>query len=548
MRAAIFEPLGDRRVLAAEVVTDLQDYAPGQTAVITAWNSDREGVNFVAGEPIRFQVTRTDGIPDFPQGNLPWLVTDGVGGFKGYYVDSDNDGTLDYGVFPDNDGTANAAVSTTWYVEPQYGDSTLRLHAEGQQSGAVATHDFTDSVTQLSVDSPSNASPITVAVGQQFTITYTVNLNNANPSNGSTTIISQIATAVLTSTGQGVSIPLGGTDSIGIATGNNIQRSFTVTVPDTTAVGRYKLEVTVTQTFQNSTTQTKSASQNDAVIIGDPTGAISSLTVGAQTGAAVYGGATDSVTFAVAANRGANGNINGTYGFTGLPTGVTGALSVTAFTVTGSTAPPSSVLTLQVASTVPAGSYPFTVTCVVGGATVTSSGVLLVNRAPLTVMASNANKIYGNAFTFDSTAPGDFAVSTLFNSDTVSTVTLSSTGAAADASVLGSPYPISIGNAIGAGLSNYDITYVAGTLTIDVRQLSFPIGDASIVYGSTTTFAGLPNTFATDVGSETLSIIYDSTGNSGTANVGEYPITGTVGDGTGLASNYAVTLTAIPFN
>jgi hypothetical protein len=385
-------------------------------------------------------------------------------------------------------------------------------------------------------------------VGQQFTITYTVNLNNANPSNGSTTIISQIATAVLTSTGQGVSIPLGGTDSIGIATGNNIQRSFTVTVPDTTAVGRYKLEVTVTQTFQNSTTQTKSASQNDAVIIGDPTGAISSLTVGAQTGAAVYGGATDSVTFAVAANRGANGNINGTYGFTGLPTGVTGALSVTAFTVTGSTAPPSSVLTLQVASTVPAGSYPFTVTCVVGGATVTSSGVLLVNRAPLTVMASNANKIYGNAFTFDSTAPGDFAVSTLFNSDTVSTVTLSSTGAAADASVLGSPYPISIGNAIGAGLSNYDITYVAGTLTIDVRQLSFPIGDASIVYGSTTTFAGLPNTFATDVGSETLSIIYDSTGNSGTANVGEYPITGTVGDGTGLASNYAVTLTAIPFN
>jgi hypothetical protein len=408
MRAAIFERLGDRRVLAAEVVTDLQDYAPGQTAVITAWNSDREGVNFVAGEPFRFQVTRTDGIPDFPQGNLPWLVTDGVGGFEGYYVDSDNDGTLDYGMFPDNDGTANAAVSTTWYVEPQYGDSTLRLHAEGQESGAVATHDFTDSVAGLSIISPSNTAPITVTAGGTFTITYDVSLSNTN-GNNSQIIISQIATATLGVTGSDP-IPLGGTDDIGNLFGTYTGRSLVVTVPNTTAIGAgtYKLNVTVTQTFQDNSTQSRTASANNSVIIGDPTGAISSLTVGAQAGAAVYGGATDSVTFTVAANRGTNGNINGTYGFAGLPTGVTGALSVTAFTVTGSTALPPSVLTLQVSSTVPAGSYPFTVTCVVGGATVTSSGVLLVNRAPLTVTASNASKLYGNAFTFDNTARAIF--------------------------------------------------------------------------------------------------------------------------------------------
>jgi hypothetical protein len=160
-RSTAFERLGDRRVLAAEVMTDLQDYSPGQTALITAWNSDRAGLDFGAGERIRFQVTRTDGVADAPQGNLPWYVTDGVGGFAGHYVDGNGDGTLDYGVFPDTDGVVNGAVSTTWYVEPQYGNSTLRLRAEGLQSGAVATHDFTDTVQQLQISSPSNGTPIT---------------------------------------------------------------------------------------------------------------------------------------------------------------------------------------------------------------------------------------------------------------------------------------------------------------------------------------------------------------------------------------------------
>ena len=46
----------------------------------------------------------------------------------------------------------------------------------------------------------------------------------------------------------------------------------------------------------------------------------------------------------------------------------------------------------------------------------------------------------------------------LVNADTVTSVTLSSTGAAASATVAGSPYPIVIGGALGTGLDNYDIT------------------------------------------------------------------------------------------
>ena len=73
--------------------------------------------------------------------------------------------------------------------------------------------------------------------------------------------------------------------------------------------------------------------------------------------------------------------------------------------------------------------------------------------------------------------------------------------------------------------------------------MTFTIGDESIVYGSTTTFASLAGTFATGVGSQNLALTYASTGNTGTANVGTYAITGTVASGTGLAGNYSVTLT-----
>jgi hypothetical protein len=135
---------------AAVVTTDQLDYAPGETAIISAFNNGTEGVEFVAGEEVRFEVTRTDGVGDSPLGNLPWIVTDGVGGFEGYYVDANTDGTLDYGVFPDTDLTVNARFGTTWFVEQQYLGGTLRLTATGLDSGAVATTDFTDSALDIS--------------------------------------------------------------------------------------------------------------------------------------------------------------------------------------------------------------------------------------------------------------------------------------------------------------------------------------------------------------------------------------------------------------
>jgi len=75
------ESLESRALMAANVLTDLPDYLPGETAIISAWNDSESGADFTAGETVLFQVTRTDGLNDLPNGNLPWFVTDGVGGF-----------------------------------------------------------------------------------------------------------------------------------------------------------------------------------------------------------------------------------------------------------------------------------------------------------------------------------------------------------------------------------------------------------------------------------------------------------------------------------
>jgi hypothetical protein len=92
-----------------------------------------------------------------------------------------------------------------------------------------------------------------------------------------------------------------------------------------------------------------------------------------------------------------------------------------------------------------------------------ASGALTVNPAALTVTASNQNKTYGQTVTFAGT---EFATSGLVNGDTVTSVTLSSSGAAATATVAGSPYSIVPGAALGTGLANYAITYADGTLTV----------------------------------------------------------------------------------
>ena len=73
-------------------------------------------------------------------------------------------------------------------------------------------------------------------------------------------------------------------------------------------------------------------------------------------------------------------------------------------------------------------------------------GSLTVTAAPLVITADDQTKTYGQVLSFSGT---EFTTGTLYNGDSVSSVTLSSPGAAAAAVVTGSPDPITPSAALG---------------------------------------------------------------------------------------------------
>jgi hypothetical protein len=184
---------------------------------------------------------------------------------------------------------------------------------------------------------------------------------------------------------------------------------------------------------------------------------------------------------------------------------------------------------------------------------VTPGGVgqtVAVVKVPLTITANSTSKTYGVTLTFAGT---EFTSSGLVtaNGDAVAGVDLTSTGAAQSATVGG--YPIVPSGAGGQGLSNYNITYQDGTLSVTPAPLTITADNASKTYG---TVARLPDTRFTESGlvtanGDTLtSVTLTSTGAPASAAVGTYPIVPSDPVGTGL-SNYTIkfvdgTLTVTP--
>jgi hypothetical protein len=86
-----------------------------------------------------------------------------------------------------------------------------------------------------------------------------------------------------------------------------------------------------------------------------------------------------------------------------------------------------------------------------------------ITPLPLTVTATDVSKVYGQT-----PALTGFSTTALVSGESVGSVTLSSAGQAATASVAGSPYAITPSAAAGAGFTagNYSISYVNGVLTV----------------------------------------------------------------------------------
>ena len=87
-----------------------------------------------------------------------------------------------------------------------------------------------------------------------------------------------------------------------------------------------------------------------------------------------------------------------------------------------------------------------------------------ITPASLTITSNNITKCNGAAYTFAGT---EFTTSGLQGSDAVSSVALTSTGAGAGATAGTYSIIITPGSETGTGLSNYNISYVNGTLTVE---------------------------------------------------------------------------------
>ncbi len=174
---------------------------------------------------------------------------------------------------------------------------------------------------------------------------------------------------------------------------------------------------------------------------------------------------------------------------------------------------------------------------------VTTNAKINVDKAPLTITADNQTKTYGSALP---SAGAEFTTSGLVNGDTVASVTLTSAGAVATANVAGSPYAITPSAAVGSGLSNYNITYATGTLTVDAAPLTITASPKSKTYGETLSFGSDSTQFTSSglqngetIGSVTLAV--GNNGGAAVAPVGSYTITpSTATGGTFAASNYNI--------
>lgn len=235
--------------------------------------------------------------------------------------------------------------------------------------------------------------------------------------------------------------------------------------------------------------------------------------------------------------------------------GETAVLATTAFTSVGlvnaetvggvTETSPGTVATASVAGS----TYAITPSNATGGTFTPSNyainfinGTLTVTPAPLIVTASNVSKLYGETPTLSA-----FTQTGLVNGETIGSVTETSPGTAATASVAAGPYAITASNAAGGSFtpSNYTTTFLPGVLTVTGAPLLVTASDATKRFGQTAiltafTTAGLVN------GETVGSVALTSPGTAASATVAGSPYAITASNPTGgtfTPSNYTIAFT-----
>ncbi|MDO8272938.1 MAG: MBG domain-containing protein, partial [Gammaproteobacteria bacterium] len=155
------------------------------------------------------------------------------------------------------------------------------------------------------------------------------------------------------------------------------------------------------------------------------------------------------------------------------------------------------------------------------------NGSLGITRAPLGIAADSSSKTYGSTPVF---VGDEFTSTGLKNAETIGSVSLTSTGTAANAGVAGSPYAIVASAATGGTFNpaNYTIDYVDGSLGITAAELGITANAAAKVYdglawsgGNGVSYNGFQGTDTAT--SLTGTLVYGGT-SQGAINAGNYSI------------------------
>ncbi|MFL6314857.1 MAG: MBG domain-containing protein [Terriglobales bacterium] len=285
----------------------------------------------------------------------------------------------------------------------------------------------------------------------------------------------------------------------GLKNGDNITASFTtVADPTTSNVGSYAI----------------------TPVLSDPTNKLSNYAVSLTNGTLTI----TQVPLTVTAN-----NASRVYGdpnpaFTGTIAGLVNGDNIT-FSAT-SAGPTAAV-----------GTYPIVPTLVdptnkLGNYTVTSTnGTLTVTQAPLSVVAANSTRAFGDPNNLSGTLSG------VKNGDNITAV-YSTTATASSAP---GTYPITASLSDPANkLGNYSVTITNATLTITPATLTVTAANASMVYGDAV--PALSGTIAGIKNGDNITASF-STAATSTSAPGTYPIAAAVSDnGTGALANYNVVI------
>ena len=168
-------------------------------------------------------------------------------------------------------------------------------------------------------------------------------------------------------------------------------------------------------------------------------------------------------------------------------------------------------------------------------------GTLTVNPYAFTYQIHNDNQTYGSPANLAGNLPS--TISTGVNGENLG-ISYSSTGDTATAQVRNGGYAITGSLSSSTGLTtDYNVTLDPGTLTVNPYAFTYQIHNDNQTYGSPANLAAdFPSTISTGVNGESLGISYQCTGDTATAPVGHFAITGILFNSGGRTTDYNVTL------